>query len=526
MKRTNFMIATFGWLASVIVGCLPVAAQSTMPGVIFSDYGPNMGISATAGWCVSGASSPDCGPRVPRWVASPFIPTNTSALMEIKLALGYSSGTNGAVINLTNGGNGVPGSTVLESWTATNLSSSTNNPLLSLKSVVHPTLHAGTEYWLVAMGSAGDTLDFWWDGATGTGSLESNNSGSSWYTLPGLLTAFEVLGGCQAKVIHKAIPPNSVSGLPTQMLATFSPQDSLTTAAATCGYKTFDWQQTIQYWPPDSPLEALRSSPACPPPSNFCLAPFFDPPPGGYTYFLLNPALYAGAFEAYPFYYAPSALLFGCAAQDPQSGDCLPITSVDDKTLTFFDAPKDPLLLPFEKGMQFTTSLVGVTQDNTVGKVLDQWSWTSTYNPFINTGGIQSMSAQTVDGNGTGGITITDINGVPQTPPTTTCSATPNTLWPPNGEPVVVTVSGSITAGTSSLVASTYKVIDSYGQAQPAGNITLTGGAYSFDIPLMAARNGDDLDGRTYTIVVAGSDTIGNVGACSAVVTVPHDQSN
>ena len=68
--------------------------------------------------------------------------------------------------------------------------------------------------------------------------------------------------------------------------------------------------------------------------------------------------------------------------------------------------------------------------------------------------------------------------------------------------------------------------ITSLGRNSWTGNITLTGGAYSFGIPLIAARNGDDLNGRTYTIVVMGSDTIGNVGACSAVVTVPHDQGN
>jgi hypothetical protein len=88
-----------------------------------------------------------------------------------------------------------------------------------------------------------------------------------------------------------------------------------------------------------------------------------------------------------------------------------------------------------------------------------------------------------------------------------------------------VTVSGSITAGTSGLTASAYNVIDSYGQVQPTGSITLAaGGSYSFAVPLIAARNGDDKDGRTYTINVTGSDKIGNVGACSAVVTVPHDQ--
>jgi hypothetical protein len=74
---------------------------------------------------------------------------------------------------------------------------------------------------------------------------------------------------------------------------------------------------------------------------------------------------------------------------------------------------------------------------------------------------------------------------------------TPHTLWPPNGQSVLVTVSGSITLAAE--------------------------GSYSFVVPLIAARNGDDKDGRTHTNVT-GSDKIGNVGACSVVVTVPHDQ--
>jgi hypothetical protein len=52
------------------------------------------------------------------------------------------------------------------------------------------------------------------------------------------------------------------------------------------------------------------------------------------------------------------------------------------------------------------------------------------------------------------------------------------------------------------------------------------GGSYSFGVSLIAARNGNDQDGRTYTILVSSKDTSGNVGSCSAVVTVPHDQGN
>jgi probable HAF family extracellular repeat protein len=114
----------------------------------------------------------------------------------------------------------------------------------------------------------------------------------------------------------------------------------------------------------------------------------------------------------------------------------------------------------------------------------------------------------------------------PQRPPSVTCMATPNTLWPPNGKSVVVTVSGTITSDTTIPPGgNTYAVIDEYGQVQPSGSIALSAdGSYSFGVSLVASRNGNDQDGRTYTIVVSSRDTNGNNASCSAVVTVPHDQ--
>ena len=118
---------------------------------------------------------------------------------------------------------------------------------------------------------------------------------------------------------------------------------------------------------------------------------------------------------------------------------------------------------------------------------------------------------------------------VPPTPPSVSCTATPSTLWPPNGKPMLVIVSGNITPGTSPLVSggARYEVIDEYGRVQPSGSITLgAAGTYSFGVSLIAARNGYDRDGRAYTIIVTGRDQIGNVGSCSVVVTVPHDRGH
>ena len=112
------------------------------------------------------------------------------------------------------------------------------------------------------------------------------------------------------------------------------------------------------------------------------------------------------------------------------------------------------------------------------------------------------------------------------TPPTMTCAVNTATLWPPNGKQVGVVVSGVATdAGGLNTASFGYTVIDEYGLVQPHGGISIgSGGVYSVTVPLVAARNGNDKNGRTYQIISAGRDGAGNVGSCSTTVTVLHDQ--
>jgi hypothetical protein len=124
-------------------------------------------------------------------------------------------------------------------------------------------------------------------------------------------------------------------------------------------------------------------------------------------------------------------------------------------------------------------------------------------------------------------VTKTVLAALDTTPPTITVSATPATLWPPNGNMVPVTITGTITDTGSGVDASTatFGVTDKYGLVQPSGHVTLGGdGSYTFTIQLQASRNGSDQDGRQYTITVRAQDKAGNKGSASTVVTVPHDQ--
>jgi sugar lactone lactonase YvrE len=118
--------------------------------------------------------------------------------------------------------------------------------------------------------------------------------------------------------------------------------------------------------------------------------------------------------------------------------------------------------------------------------------------------------------------------GIDTVPPTISISANPSSLWPPNGKSVPVTVSGAITDSGSGVDPSTLacKVVDSEGSVQPACSVGSlgAGGAYSFTVSLVASRNGNDKNGRTYTISVSASDYAGNSASVSTAVIVPHDQ--
>jgi hypothetical protein len=109
--------------------------------------------------------------------------------------------------------------------------------------------------------------------------------------------------------------------------------------------------------------------------------------------------------------------------------------------------------------------------------------------------------------------------------PVITVAASPEPLSPPNGRLVTVAVSGTIMDETdeSEVQASTYQVIDEYGQVQPSGSVTLDAdGNYAFTVGLQASRRGNDPDGRHYMIAVRATDHAGNSGVATATVTVPR----
>jgi cytochrome c len=145
----------------------------------------------------------------------------------------------------------------------------------------------------------------------------------------------------------------------------------------------------------------------------------------------------------------------------------------------------------------------------------------------ISGGGTNSVTLRALDNAGNISSMVSQSVNIDLMAPAVSVSARPSSLWPPNGNMVLVTVSGSITDNLSGVNPSTaaFTVVDEYGSVQPSGPVTVgVGGGYSFTISLQASRHDSDIDGRQYTITVSANDFAGNQGSASTTVTVPHHE--
>ncbi|WP_041245589.1 CARDB domain-containing protein [Geotalea uraniireducens] len=130
--------------------------------------------------------------------------------------------------------------------------------------------------------------------------------------------------------------------------------------------------------------------------------------------------------------------------------------------------------------------------------------------------GANIISAATVDPAGNQSTTTTTIV-VTTTAPVVTVTASPATLWPPNHKLVPVTVRGNILTTATDMESVLISISDEYGKYNyknlPSGST----------VYLEAWRNGDDMDGRVYTVTATATDKAGNTATAVTSVVVPHD---
>jgi hypothetical protein len=127
--------------------------------VIFNNFGPGDSYTTNQGWTISGPTG-----APPGFVQGDAfsIPAGPDLQLDrIRLAVGHVTGPNQVIVTLRADAGGLPGA-VLETFNFTNLGAfGQNNPPLSADSVLHPLLHAGAQYWLIADPGNAATWDAW-----------------------------------------------------------------------------------------------------------------------------------------------------------------------------------------------------------------------------------------------------------------------------------------------------------------------------------------------------------------------------
>ena len=115
---------------------------------------------------------------------------------------------------------------------------------------------------------------------------------------------------------------------------------------------------------------------------------------------------------------------------------------------------------------------------------------------------------------------------IDKTAPTLTLSADPTVIWPPNGQTVNVTLSGTGADAVSGLSSVEYAVTDEYGSplAIPVRALAGASASWADSLAVEARREGGDADGRVYRVVATLRDAAGNTTTQTVSVVVSHDR--
>lgn len=102
----------------------------------------------------------------------------------------------------------------------------------------------------------------------------------------------------------------------------------------------------------------------------------------------------------------------------------------------------------------------------------------------------------------------------------------PESIWPPSRKIHEIKIAGKVTLPSecSQLVNARFKLVDEYGTYSSEGALMLdVKGNFTLSLPVEGWRDGGDIDGRHYNIVLSAGNEAG-IGGKTLGVIVPHDQ--
>jgi hypothetical protein len=166
---------------------LAVAYTAPADDVVFSNLS---GTSTPAGYVIGLYPS-----TTNSWALGfPFTPEGHNyCLTEVEVLASLAHGTNDLLITLYTDSSGSPG-TPLESWSEVNVLGSAAQ-IVSARSLLHPKLMSGQQYWLVVTMAVPSSEGFWWLNPIGEKSMEAGSiNGGAWTESLLASGAFEIRG--------------------------------------------------------------------------------------------------------------------------------------------------------------------------------------------------------------------------------------------------------------------------------------------------------------------------------------------
>jgi hypothetical protein len=220
-----------------------------------------------------------------------------------------------------------------------------------------------------------------------------------------------------------------------------------------------------------------------------------------------------------------------CTATDGSGNDGAESGSVNTATINLDSIPPEVTLTPdrspdingwYNHAVTWTVTATDATSDSVTVDAPVTYSGPDTAAASV-TGYATDAAGNTVSASATFQYDATD-------PEITSLSVSPTEIWPANHKMVDGTVSGTASDSTSGVKSVGGEILDEYLTLNPqvfSRDFTPVPGetrSFSQTVKLEAWRNGDDKDGRVYTIHVTVTDEAGNSVTADRIVIVPHDK--